>query len=96
MSAINDFVREFRQSTPEQQAQILEEQKGHVTRGKSAQTRSITSATKWLNSSSQSPDETTVAELSSCIDHVRLSIDKLEEQVLKLVNICDVPDEVTS
>ena len=85
---LEDFLRLYNASDPDDQAQMLEEVKGAVTRARSTQTRALTSATKWVGAAKRNLDSQSVDDLVHQAQVVRATITALEEQTLKYVNIC--------
>mgnify|MGYP000314946357 CR=1 FL=1 len=94
MATLDDYVDEFRDAEPMRQQVLLEEQRSAVTRAKSAQTRSITAAKRWVQNSATLPDDSILEALQESNEHVKSALKDLEKQVLKYINISDVKKEI--
>ena len=88
MLSVEEFHELFRRSDPDDRAVLLEDQKKAVTRAKNIQTRAITNAQKWLNTSAISPDESNITDLNESLELVKNTLSNLETEVLKYINIC--------
>ena len=94
MASLDEYIENFRDAEPMRQTTLLDEQRTAVTRAKSAQTRSITSAKKWIINAGKLPDESMITALQESYEQVKAALKELEKQVLRYINICDVAKEV--
>ena len=77
MANVDDFVRLFKASTSEDRARYIEDLKTKLTRTRSAQTRSISGAKKWLDKAATLPTDIAVAELKECMSKIKEHIKHL-------------------